>query len=144
MCEKEGDKVVDAHNMCWFHECVQGEYGLQLTPVRCALGSKISYNFVSGAFNPCTINFDDVIGESQRRHLIVALKVKLLMSLTPLTQATTAPEPRNRSTDLLPATTTPNARTEELLLTRRTGAGACVRPNGLATGVSYPYRTWRT
>lgn len=57
--------MVDAHNMCWFHECVQGEYGLHPMPVRCALGSKISYNFIAGAFNPCTFNFDDVIGKNQ-------------------------------------------------------------------------------
>lgn len=62
-CKHEGEKVVDADNMCWFHMCVMGQEKLYLIPMRCALGSKISYNFISGQFNPCTINFYDVIGE---------------------------------------------------------------------------------
>lgn len=63
VCQEEGEKVVDAQNMCWYHVCVQGESGLGLVPKRCALGSKVSYNFVTGKSNPCTINFDDVIGK---------------------------------------------------------------------------------
>ena len=63
-CSEEGEKVVDAKNMCWFHECVSDDKGnLSTIPRVCALGSKISYNFVNAMTNPCTINFDDTIGK---------------------------------------------------------------------------------
>jgi len=56
--------VVDANNMCWYHQCVlsEEEGELRLLPRRCALGSKVSYNFVHGVTNPCTVNFDSVTG----------------------------------------------------------------------------------
>lgn len=57
--------MVDAENMCWYHECTLNSdgTGLESIPRRCALGSKVSYNFIRGNFNPCTYNFDDVIGK---------------------------------------------------------------------------------
>lgn len=61
-CTEEGRFAVDESNMCWYHACVNSENGLTSIPRRCALGSKISYNFVAGNTNPCTYNFDDVIG----------------------------------------------------------------------------------
>lgn len=55
---------MDQENMCWYHECTAGDDGkLVFIPKRCSLGSKISYNFVSGQVNPCIVNFDDVVGK---------------------------------------------------------------------------------
>ncbi|KAF6024215.1 hypothetical protein EB796_017467 [Bugula neritina] len=61
-CDEELNKVVDQNNMCWYHECVNNDGYLEFLPRRCAGGSKISYNFVQGPENPCTVNFDSVIG----------------------------------------------------------------------------------
>lgn len=36
--------------------------GLTPVPRRCALGSKVSYNYIVGFANPCTINFDSTYG----------------------------------------------------------------------------------
>lgn len=36
--------------------------GLTAVPKRCALGSKVSYNYIVGFANPCTINFDSTYG----------------------------------------------------------------------------------
>jgi len=57
-CDEELNKVVDQNNMCWYHECVNNNGYLEFLPRRCAGGSKISYNFVQGPENPCTVNFD--------------------------------------------------------------------------------------
>jgi len=44
--------------MCWYHECVVDGGQLRFLPRMCGIGSRISYNYIQGMSNPCTINFD--------------------------------------------------------------------------------------
>ncbi|XP_067942391.1 uncharacterized protein [Watersipora subatra] len=70
-CDEEGNKAVDTDNMCWYHECIlDDDEGLRFLPRRCALGSKVGYNFVEGHHNPCTINFDSEYGYSCTREAV--------------------------------------------------------------------------
>ena len=68
MCSSEGNKAVDASNMCWYHECVLGEFGLLFMARQCAGMSKVSYNFVQGEHNPCTVNYEADDGKGNISH----------------------------------------------------------------------------
>ena len=68
MCSFEGNKAVDASNMCWYHECILGENGLQFMARQCAGMSKVSYNFVQGEHNPCTVNYEADDGKGNISH----------------------------------------------------------------------------
>ena len=59
MCDHEGMKAADDNNMCWYYECIHNTHGLEWIPRRCAWMSKVSPNFVTGMFNPCTVNLMD-------------------------------------------------------------------------------------
>ena len=59
-CDVEGKKAADAHNVCWYHQCVinSGSGYLDWIPRRCAWGTIMSDLYVEGLTNPCTINLD--------------------------------------------------------------------------------------
>ena len=60
VCSSEGNKAVDTSNMCWYHECVLSDTGLQWMKRKCAGHSRVSYNFVQGEINPCTVHFAEI------------------------------------------------------------------------------------
>ena len=68
VCSSEGNKAVDVSNMCWYHECVLGEFGLLFLARQCAGMSKVSYNFVQGEHNPCTVNYEADDGKGNISH----------------------------------------------------------------------------
>jgi len=68
-CQAENQFFADGQSLCWYHRCLNSEFdnGFVLMPEACAGGSIVSEYFVTGVYNPCTVNLHTDFGYECRR-----------------------------------------------------------------------------